>query len=245
MHHPVRSLALALTLICLSCTQVPKQSVELSATVGRDLVQMYKSHRELARLLFQRIKNDVNKFVNEVYAPFQIQKLLHSDHEDFKSGDQNSLFAALDASLNQPANADVQKSTVEAMDVFVQVVRQEVESYRAERLKPVLAQEQEVLSAIDRSYNQIIYANSIVTGHLSSIVKVHDAQEELLKEFGIEGLRQEIGQKLANTSDKLAEFVDKAKKVEGTVAGMEEKMKQLTEKLDKVVKGQEAEKEQE
>jgi len=245
MHHRVRALALVFTLMGLACTQVPKQSVELSTTVGRDIVQMYKSHRELALLLFQRMKNDVNKFVDEVYEPFQIQKLLHSDHEDFKRGDQNSLFAALEASINQPANADVQKSAVDAMDVFVQVVRQEVESYRAERLKPVLAQEQEVLSAIDRSYNQIIYANSIVTGHLASIVKVHEAQEELLKEFGIEGLRKEIGQKLANTSDKLAEFVDKAKKVEGTVAGMEEKIKRLTEDLDSVIKGKDAEKKQE
>ena len=110
-----------------------------------------------------------------------------------------------------------------------------IESYRQERLAPVLAQEKEVLSAIDRSYNQIHYANSIVTGHLASIVKVHDAQEELLNEFGIEGLRKDIGQKLASTSNKVAEFVKKAKKVDGTIEEIEKKIKELTMKLDMVV----------
>lgn len=34
-----------------ACAQVPKQSVELSATVGRDLVTVHNSHRELAEIL--------------------------------------------------------------------------------------------------------------------------------------------------------------------------------------------------
>jgi len=127
------------------------------------------------------------------------------------------------------------KRLLQAMEVFVQVVRAEIEFYREERLAPVLAQEKEVLSAIDHSYNQIHYANSIVTGHLASIVKVHDAQENLLKEFGIEGLRKDIGQKLSSTSNSIAEFVKKAKRVDGTVEEMEEKIKKLTNKFDMLV----------
>ncbi len=245
----IRILFELLAMLCLllyaGCAQVPKQSVELSVTVGRDIAQMYRAHRDLAVILYGRIKSDVNKFIDEVYAPYQIKKLLQADHEDFKKGDANALFSALDAAIKQPNNPDVQKTALDAMDVFVQVVRAEIESYRQERLAPILAQEKEVLSAIDRSYNQIHYANSIVTGHLASIVKVHDAQEELLNEFGIEGLRKDIGQKLANTSNKVAEFVEKAKKFDGTIEEIEKKIKELTKKLDMVVGGKEKKEENE
>lgn len=234
-HVLLGSLALIGLLVCAGCAQLPKQSVELSATVGRDIAQVYKAHRELAVLLFGRIKGDVNKFIDEVYAPFQIQRLLQADQEDFKNGEPLSLFYALDAATKAPDNPAAQETALQAMNIFQEVVREEIEFYRKERLAPVLAQEEAVLSAIDRSYNQIHYANSIVTGHLASILEVHDAQEELLREFGIEGLRGEIGRKLASTSNKVAEFVEKAHRVDGTIAEMETKINELTKQLDTAI----------
>lgn len=224
------------TIFCLllgpGCAQVPRESVELSTTVGRDITQAYRAHRELAIILYERIKSNVNRFVDEVYAPYQINKLLQADHKDFKNGDPDSLFFVLDAAIKQPSDPEIQKTVLPAMEVFIQVVRAEVEAYRSERLAPILAQEKEVLSAIDRSYNQIHYANSIVTGHLASIVKVHDAQEDLLNEFGIEGLREEVGQKLSSTSSSIAEFVKNAKRLEGTVEEIEKNIEELTKELD-------------
>ena len=100
-------------LLYAGCAQVPKQSVELSATVGRDIAQVYKAHRELAVILYGRIKDDVNKFVDQVYAPYQIEKLLQADHDDFKKGDPNALFSALDVPIKQPKNPDVQKTALQ------------------------------------------------------------------------------------------------------------------------------------
>lgn len=228
-----------LMVLCLSfyigCAQVPKESVELSTTVGRDIDVVYQSHRELTIILYERIKNDVNKFVDEVYAPYQIKKLLQADHEDFKNN-QESLFSALDAAVKQPDDQEAQKDAVDFMDIFVSTVRQEVESYRKERLKPILAQEKEVLLAIDRSYSQIHYANSIVTAHLASVVTVHDAQEELLNEFSIEDLRKKTGKNLSKTSKEVSEWLDEANKLDASIPDIEKKLKDLTEKLDNATK---------
>lgn len=237
MHRSVRFIVVLVLMISAACAQVPKESVELSATVGRDVVEVYRAHRELAVILYERIENDVNKFVDDIYAPYQIRKLLQADHQDFKRGDPNSLFSALDAAIRKPDSSSVQKTAVDAMDVFVQILRAEVEDYRTERLAPVLAQKKKVLAAIDRSYRQIHYGNSIVTGYLASVVKVHDAQQELLNEFGLENLNQEIGQRLADISNKVLEFTEKAKKVEGSVADMEKKINKLTQDLDRAVEG--------
>lgn len=223
---------------CVSCAQVPRESVELSVTVGRDIAEVYRAHHDLAVLLYDRIKADVNTFVDDVYAPYQIQKVLEADFADFKANDPESVFFKLNAAIENPNDADAQKEALEYMGDFVILVREEVEAYRAIRLEPVLQQEAELLGAIDRSYRQIHYANSIVTGHLASIVQVHDAQEELLNELGIEGLRDQVGVKLANISKDVAKFVDSAERVEGTLDQVEAKIADLTKKLDAAARGE-------
>ena len=208
------------------CAQVPKESVELSTTVGRDVAKVYQSHKELAIILFDRMKSDVNKFVDDVYAPYQVKKQLKDDYDDFKSGIQDSLFAKLNFAVNNPGNNKAQVEVLEFMGIFLEIVRNDIESFRQDTLSPLLEQEKTLLSAIDRSYNQIHYANSIVTGHLASIVKVHDAQEELLNEFGVEGLRNDIGKSLANLSEKVSEFADEGKEIDVKLDKTEKKIKE-------------------
>jgi len=225
----------------IACAQVPKQAVELSATVGRDIAQVYQSHKEIAILLYERIKKDVDDFVDNVYAPYQIKRQLKDDYDDFKSGEEDSLFAVLNYAVNHPDDSQAQLNTLEYMDIFLEVVREDIESFRHEQLSPVIKQEQELMSAIDRSYNQIHYANSIVTGHLSSITKVYDAQDQILKEFGIEGLRKDIGETLADTSRKVSEYTDQAKTIDEKLDETEKKIEDWKTKFHNLFKKEENE----
>jgi hypothetical protein len=109
MHRSVRFIVLLVLMIPVACAQVPKESVELSATVGRDVAEVYIAHRELAVILYERIENDVNKFVDDIYAPYQIRKLLQADRQDFKRGDPNSLFSALDTAIRKPPTVRVSR----------------------------------------------------------------------------------------------------------------------------------------
>jgi hypothetical protein len=45
----------------MACAQVPKQSVELLATVGRNIAEMHRTHRELGVLLYDRMISDINR----------------------------------------------------------------------------------------------------------------------------------------------------------------------------------------
>ncbi|MEK7477732.1 MAG: hypothetical protein AAB152_19100 [Candidatus Coatesbacteria bacterium] len=73
LQRPILSSAIfSLILLSAGCASTPKESVELSATIGRDLEAVHTSHRELAKLLYARMKQDVNTFVDTKYAPWQI-----------------------------------------------------------------------------------------------------------------------------------------------------------------------------
>lgn len=217
-----------------SCAVVPKESVELSATVGRDVVEVYQAHKELATILFTRMKNDVNTFVDDVYAPYQIGKLLEMDFLDANSGEFESMTGSIIDAAQNSSDAAKQKQAIGFMKDFVSVVYEEVEEYRKILLAPIEEQELEVMAKIDRSYNQIIYANSIVTGHLSSVRRVHDAQEDILNKFGVENLRAETVEKLSNYSVGVDKILKDVKKV--NVDDVEQQMNEVKIQFDTLFK---------
>lgn len=219
----------------MGCAQVPKESVELSATVGRDVSALYESHKAVARLLFARMRGDANRFIDRVYAPYQIRAALEADYTrgNSQAADDRatSLFLAVNNAFKPGAGAKLQQSVLDGMSFMVGAIRDDIESKRKDLLKPLDEQEAAVLSAIDKSYQQVIYANSVVTAHLASVVKVQDAQSEVLKAAGLDpNLPATVSKKLAETSDKVAGLVQQAEvadKKADTVAQALAKLKQF------------------
>lgn len=212
----------AVLLFVLSgCAQVPKESVELSVTVGRDLAEIHKAHRELAILFYQRIEDDINDFIDDVYTPYQIQKTLE---------EYGNLLSSVIREAGRPdPSGEAQKKVIDFLKVYLEEVRNEVETYRRQNLDPIENQKSSLLARIDESYERMHYANSIVTGHLASVVKVHDTQNEILAKLDLADLRVEVGEKAVELSEKLNEFLIKAR--EG-----KKKVEKLSTELDILIK---------
>lgn len=220
-------LLLGLCVLLLNgCPQVPKESVELSTTVGRDIAVTHKAHIQLAMLLFERMRQDVNRFIDGTYAPYQIKKAMERQKELAYSDDQGdrnkSLLLAINAAFKAEASEKLQSIVLTGMGSFITIIRNDIEQMRSELLNPLNEQEEQVLGSINRAYQQMHYANSIVTGHLSSIVKVHDAQSDMLEEFGVErDLQKDIGEGIAGVSERINLIVDSAEKVENRIDAAE------------------------
>ena len=213
-----RIAALVLALGLVACAQVPKESVELSTTVGRDIAEAHESHVKLAEFLFGRMKSDVNRFVNDVYVPHQMRKLFEAEAvkaEKPGASPSNSMLLLINVAFSDEGTREHQAATIKVMTKFSMALRNDVEDYRATLLKPIEEQEAEVLGGINRHYQQMHYGNSIVTGHLSSIVKVHEVQDELLDAIGIESdLRTVVGTTLVKASVDVNNLVEQGENAE-------------------------------
>jgi len=186
----------------------------------------------MVKVVYDRMRADVNRFVDDEYAPFQIRFVMKDEVRKRGSSDSNekktSLLLLIDAAFQEGADPRLQDLAISAMSIFGKKIRADVESMRAELIQPLDDQEARLLGAIDRSYNQIHYANSIVTGHLSSVAKVHQVQNEMLEAIGVDAdLREEIGTKLANTSEKVGHLVDDAEKASKTLEDAKRKGKEI------------------
>ena len=215
-----------------ACAQVPRESVELSSTVGRDVTTAHGSHRELAMLLFERMRQDVNRFVDNVYAPFQIRSVMENDFRNARSENerdrQASILLAINSAFKPDASESLQRNVFEAMGLMVSTLREDIESKRKELLKPLDEQEALVLTTIDQNYSQIIYGNSIVTGYLASVVKVRDAQSEVLNQMGLDAnLSDTVAKRLVTASSAVTSLVQKAERADATSATIEAALKDL------------------
>lgn len=229
---------LAISLLATACALLPKEAVELSTTVGRDTAIVHQSHRQLALTLFSRMKQDINRFVDDVYAPFQIQFALAKQKERQAAGDGNNVFTVMETAVSQPQNAQAQKDVLLVMQAIVEAVREDIEDYRRLRLQPIVTQETQVLADIERVYDQIERGIATVTAHLASVAKVHEAQDEVLQAVDLAGFREKLGVTLSDTSMRIADFVAGAEKVEGKIDDVSETINDLTAKLDAVVRGE-------
>jgi hypothetical protein len=155
-----------------------------------------------------------------------------------------SLFYAINNAFKPDASSQLQQNVLKGMTIFVSRINKDINSMRKEMLDPLNRQKKETLASIDRAYYQLHYANSIITGHLSSVVKVHETQAELLREIGVErDLRRDIANNLDMTSREIGELVNKAEaadnklveadeyanKIKGVLGEFEERLNKIRE----------------
>lgn len=200
-----------------ACATVPDESVELSNTVGRDLEEVHRAHRALADLHFSRIEQDINRFIDETYRPAFIRNFA----EEFK----------LDVKVTQVVDRDPDK-LLPLLTRFVEVANSRIEAKRAELLDPIQTQKKLVISEIDAAHRQIQAAQAVVTGHLASVRKVREVQNEALAKSGLDDLTTKIATATADVSDRVAGFVEKGHQIETQADSAAVRIQELDAKID-------------
>jgi hypothetical protein len=205
-----------------ACASVPQQAVDLSVTAGRDLDAVHHAHLALLDSYFDRMESDVNAFVDSEYRAYSIERNM----KDFQ----------LLEKIRDPTTAGDGIDAVEVMEVFVEEIVADIEAFRGSLLAPVRAQRAEVRTAVEDAYRRIQDAQAIVTGHLASVRRVHDLQDEMLARASLEGLREKFVDTTAKSADAVAKLTKQTEYVRGKMDDFQkelEKLKSATESLKK------------
>ncbi len=232
--YDMRALTIIVFLFLAGCAQVPTQSIELSTTVGRDIAKMHQAHLQTIELLYSRMRSDVNTFIDDTYLPYAIKKVLDKDRLR-QARHQTSFIEIISTGLVPNATPKKQKEAMGAMKIVVTNVTRSVDRQRKLLIDSLDQQQKALLASINRSYLAIHQANAIVTGHLSSIAQVHDAQNELLSEIGMEtDIDEYIATKLTQASNDIAQLTQKTQNKIEDMGGIENVRKQLQDAIDKL-----------
>ncbi len=217
----------------LSCVSIPKESITLSQTLGKDLQILHKSHRNMVDIHFKKIKDDINSFVDDTYAPYVIHYVLNKQLEAYEKGDSTSIYAVIHKA-GEVKGKEQSEIALEKMESFLNAARNNIESKRKNLLEPIEKQQSKILKTVDDSYEHAIYANSTITGHLQSIRKVKEAQQEALSLIGLEGADSVITNSLVNISEKVSEATEKAKEIDVKSEDALEKLEEISKKIKEI-----------
>jgi hypothetical protein len=202
-----------------ACATIPEETVELSNTVGRDLEEVHRSHRALAALLFDSMERDVNRFIREIYAPAYIKAFAM----DYRLDDKVKGIVA-----NAPNNL------LPVLVRFVEKCNEIIENKRGELLSQIKAQRDQVIDDIDASYRQLQAAQALIAGHLASVRKVHDAQNEGLRNAGLEGMRERLAENTGEVSNRIGDLIDEAEKADGELDKVEGILLKIKETINSI-----------
>jgi hypothetical protein len=200
--------------------------------MGNDLATLHQAHINLAGLHFRKIKADINSFVDGTYAPFVIHFVLSKELQAFQSGEP-SLYTSLEAAGKEGGEKEAEKALKEMSD-FQMAARKQIEKRRNELLSPVNSQEIEIISAINQSYENVVYANSTITGYLQSIRKVKEAQQEALSRIGLKGADSIVTRGLVNISERVNEVVEKGKEIDVMSADAFNQLEAITKAIKEI-----------
>jgi vacuolar-type H+-ATPase subunit H len=212
---------------------VPKQTVKLSSVIGTDLKVLENSHTTMVGLFYNEIINNMNGFIEDVYAPFIINYVLKKELDSYHNS-QPSIFEAIEDAATKGVKANTEKAYNDMSD-FLKAARTQIEKKRNELLVPIQKQRDSIILNIKISYGNTILASSSVTSYLQSISSLKESQNEVLSVIGLKGKTEELTNTLLKMSDVTKSLLTKGKEIDIKSDDAYNKMKTLTDEIKSII----------
>lgn len=209
-----RYISILLLLFFAGCAQVPPQTVELSATLGKDLEDLHRSHRKAVDLLHDRNVDIVNRYIQDVVVPIYVKAAV--------DGVGLLLIADIQRATAATATDEDRKRAYEHMLKTVLGVNSRVEKQRQEMLVVVEEARRAQLQELDMSYAQIQRANATLTAYLGSLAKVSAVQDEALQKLGLKNFKEKLGDDALESNKKVEQALKSATGVEDSIGKLKE-----------------------
>ena len=181
----------------------------------------------MAEMQFDKMKADINTFVDDVYAPFIINFALKDEMKRYKQK-KSSIYGSIEAAGKSESDQDI-KIVVEEMFDLQKYANKKIEAMRSDLLGPILAQEAEVLENIKRSYDNVTYGNAAVTNYLVSVQKMKQTQGRALERVGLKNVADNFNTYLTKTSTIVSDVVQQGLRIDMNDASAEKDINALSE----------------
>jgi hypothetical protein len=229
-------IVITLAIVCLlnSCVSVPKETVQLSRVIGKDLTVLQNSHTTMVELFYTEIINNINAFIEEVYAPFIINYVLKGELKNYKNNVSPSIFGVISKAASDGAGKSETAKVLIEMSDFLKAANAQIEKKRNELLDPIQKQKDAMLRNINTSYENTRRANSSVTNYLQSVLSLKESQREILSIVGLKGMDEALNNTLLKVSDVTKSLLIEGKEIDIESDDAFDKIKKIADKIKSI-----------
>lgn len=244
----------------IGCATVPRPTVELSEVVDRQIGEMQKSHEAFVSLYYAKLKEDVNRFVEEKWTPTFLDQTLAGETDmsrrllqELDSSyklihlDPSAVTVTVDGSrVTDPETravieAGVAQAVREQRARFGQTMlrysrgaQREINKQRAAMLAPIEEQEALVLAELRGGYTDLLRASTTIRGYLSSLVQVTQERDQILDKLGLLEKQRRLVDAAVEANDKTVAVLAKAEDAGKALADFQERMRGAKDKLNEI-----------
>tara|TARA_R110001583_G_scaffold55826_1_gene169300 strand:+ start:5 stop:661 length:657 start_codon:yes stop_codon:yes gene_type:complete len=207
---------LLLTSLIFGCAaKIPKEVVELSYQMEKDLVEIESTYVLLVKQHFTLLKGQREDYLNNEWTP----KLIESWILDGKLIEMSNGSVFYDESNDEFISVSTPKRSeqLRGITLWADAAVSQIEEKRLELIAPLEKSEQELLEDIQSSFSLLRIGNQTISAHLNSIREVQDVQNELLERNGWNGLRSNISEKLSELSKEAGNGLEKIRELDNKI----------------------------
>jgi hypothetical protein len=196
----------------IGCASVPPEVVTLSDTLGKDLVAVHVSYKQLIKEYYHNLRKQAEDFIDNKWAPAYLESFIKK------------------TDLGQKITQFTPEQVLKYLRKWTQVAVNRIQAKKDELVEPIRKDEINLLAYIDDVFGRLKNANAAITAELLSIRKVKGLQDKALSALGLEGFRDKLTNLMANSSNKLQTLIDDLKKAENVVDSVDKEKNEIIKK---------------
>lgn len=214
-----------LLLIALSgCVSVPKETVELAEITDYQVAELQKSHVKFVQLYYGKLREDVNRFIDEKWTPTFLSKAVNNRafRTDLDDAYLTSSISVDDVSvqwkgreLPEPQKRIVLEGVKQAVAVetgklgqilidWSQEAQYQISKKRKELLDPLNEQERFVLAQINNAFSDLQRSQATIRAYLSSAVELKEKQDQVVSKLVALEKVEKVMTKVTDANEKLS-----------------------------------------
>lgn len=230
------------------CAKVSEQSVVLSSVVSQRVSALQASHEAFVQGYFEVTRQRIDDFLRQRWVPVFLGEFVQDatgqgeSLEDvlasatpLSSEDLARLTEALQKEgISDPAAALRAIQSVFGAPVRGKLVLQfaeaaigKIQQKRLSLISPVEELERRTLQELRTAYSQVQQAQNAVTGHLRSLVKVQQEQDQILEKVGLLEKRDALIDKAIGINEQITSVIDSGAEAQQTVQQLEQTLDRL------------------
>ncbi len=258
MNANLRWVVIGLFLLALGCVSAPRATVELAEITDQQIAEMQASHEKFVRLYYDKLRDDVDRFMEERWIPQFLSNVVEGKGKggkEFRADlDKAYKFATLDweaviqikeikdEDVKETIRGAIKKLTMQEKTVlgmvlldFSKAAQDQINQQRKSLMKPINQQEAYVLDQLRMGYADLVRSNVAIKGYLASVVKLVEQRDAVYQKLGVLETQKKIVDVATRLSDDAVMTLNAAKEADKGVTEYLDNMKKSMDELKKIV----------
>lgn len=210
------------------CVSAPKQTVELAEITDYQVAELQKSHVKFAQLYYGKLRDDVNRFIDEKWTPTFLSKAVNNRafRSDLDDAYLTSSISVDDVSvqwrgseLQEPQKRIVLEGVKQAVAAetsklgqilieWSQEAQSQISKKRKSLLDPLDEQERFVLAQINSAFVDLQRSQATIKAYLSSAVELKEKQDQVISKMVALEKVEKVMTKVTDANDKLSDTLN-------------------------------------